>query len=59
MLPQLAVNLGWLRLMGEPRTEQTRRQNAKPNAAVEKAKRREARKSRRGYAGLARAIMAA
>ena len=47
VLPQLAVNLGWLRLMGEPRTEQIRRQDARPSAAIEKAKRRETRKAKR------------
>jgi hypothetical protein len=52
VLPLLAINLGWLRMMGETVIEQKRRQS-KPSMAAEKAKRREARKlSRRGYAGL-------
>lgn len=54
MLPQLAVNLGWLRLMGEVLVEQTLRQApAAEKAAIEKAKRREVRKAhRRGPGGL-------
>lgn len=50
ILPQLAVNLGWLRMMGEMHAEQTRLQAplAVPDvAAVEKAKRREGRKRAR------------
>lgn len=52
ILPQLAKNLGWLRLMGAARAEQKALQDAE-DAAVEKAKRRTARKhTRRGIAGL-------
>jgi hypothetical protein len=65
VLPQLAKNIGWLKLMGEVRTEQTKRQKQK-NALTptEKAKvaaigRRNARKqarSKRGPYALLRAI---
>lgn len=52
ILPQLAKNLGWLRLMGNAAIEQKALQDAE-DAAVEKAKRRTARKhSRRGIVGL-------
>ena len=58
VLPLLAVNLEWLRLMGEARVEQTRRQRPE-DTATKRAKRRNARKDRRGYLGLARAILTA
>jgi hypothetical protein len=51
ILPQLAVNLGWLRLMGEALIEQTTRQNRRLDsshrAALAKVERRKARKARR------------
>ena len=48
ILPQLAVNVGWLKLMGNAEVEQTSRQAEYENrAAVEKAKRRTERKARR------------
>lgn len=52
ILPQLAKNIGWLKLMGAAHAEQKALQDAE-DAAVEKAKRRVERKcSRRGVAGL-------
>lgn len=53
-LPQLAVNGGWLKLIGEAVAEQTARQTEQANkAAIEKAKRRDARKRHRsGLRGL-------
>lgn len=59
ILPELARNLGWLKLMGEAVVEQTRLQANAEDAATKKAKRRNARKARRGYAGLLDAIKAA
>lgn len=53
VLPQLAVNLGWLRLMGEAMVEQVKRQTvaptltAKERYAVARVARREARKAAR------------
>ena len=48
ILPQLAINRGWLKLIGNAEVEQTNRQEEYANrAAVEKAKRRADRKSRR------------
>lgn len=54
--PQLAVNLGWLRMMGETHIEQRRRQRKSDEAEqrqVARAQRRDARKhaklARRGY----------
>lgn len=59
ILPELARNIGWLKLMGEAVVEQKRLQR-REDAATAKAKRREARKARRrGYAGLLDAIRAA
>jgi hypothetical protein len=58
VLPLLARNVGWLKLMGEARVEQKRRQS-REDAATKKAKRRNARRDERGYLGLARAIVAA
>ena len=57
VLPQLAVNLGWLRLMGEAHVEQKRLQKPLPKSeavAVERAKRREGRKRarQRQHAGI-------
>jgi hypothetical protein len=53
VLPQLAVNLGWLRLMGEVRVEQQKRQHPTDEQTarqVKRAERREARKfARRGF----------
>lgn len=61
VLPQLARNIGWLKLMGEAHAEQTRLQDEDADrAAIEKAKRRAARKAMRsGYRGLALSIRAA
>lgn len=61
ILPLLAVNLGWLRLIGESHVEQRRRQSpATEAAAIEKAKRREARKrARSGMRGLITHILTA
>lgn len=51
VLPQLAVNLGWLRLMGdaliEQKTRQNRRLDSAHRAALAKVERRQARKHRR------------
>lgn len=58
ILPLLARNVGWLKMMGEPRVEQKRRQS-REDTATKKAKRRNARKERRGYLGLLCAIRAA
>lgn len=56
VLPQLAVNLGWLRLMGDALIEQRTRQapllGRRDVAAIEKAKRRAARKHARMGSGL-------
>lgn len=63
MLPQLAHNGGWLKLIGEARIEQTKRQAPAPKERVELARisrrnaRKVARSQRRGYFGLAKAIM--
>lgn len=59
VLPQLAVNVGWLKLMGNATVEQVKLQATPESADVKKAKRRNARRESRGYAGLARAILAA
>jgi len=62
VLPRLAQNTGWLKLMGEARTEQKERQKPEPKETVqiERIARRNARKvarsGRRGYFGLAKAI---
>lgn len=50
VLPQLAENLGWLRLMGDALIEQKRLQSLLPptdDVRAEKAKRREGRKRAR------------
>lgn len=64
VLPQLAKNIGWLKLMGEALVEQMTRQNAPlpttEKTAVERIGRRNARKlarKGRGYFGLAKAIL--
>jgi hypothetical protein len=66
VLPQLAVNVGWLKLMGEARTEQTKRQRGpkalpispegKAHQARQESARKHAKSKRRGYLGLALAI---
>lgn len=57
ILPELARNIGWLKLMGDAVIEQQRLQERDEHAAaIAKAKRREARKAKRGYAGLLAAI---
>jgi hypothetical protein len=63
VLPQLAQNRGWLKLITEVRVEQTKRQEPEPKERVAIARigrrnaRRIARTQRQGYFGLARAIM--
>jgi len=63
VLPQEAKPFGLLRLIGEAHVEQTKRQEPEPSErrAIEKIKRRRAnriaRSQRRGYFGLAKAIM--
>lgn len=51
ILPQLAINIGWLKLMGDAHIEQTKRQSRRldssQRAAVAKAERRKVRKARR------------
>jgi hypothetical protein len=50
--PQLAINLGWLRLLGEPHVEQRARQTL-PDVATERAIRRNTRRAHRaGLRGL-------
>lgn len=64
VLPQLAQNVGWLKLMGNAIVEQTKRQKQTltpaEKAAVAKIGRRNARRvarsKRGGYFGLAKAI---
>lgn len=62
ILPQLAQNRGWLKLIDEVHVEQTKRQAPEPTEkiAIEKIKRRNANKvarsQRRGMYGLLRAI---
>jgi hypothetical protein len=54
VLPQLAVNVGWLKLMGDPKVEQTKRQKPIPVAekvAVERIGRRNARKQAKNKSG--------
>lgn len=72
VLPQLATNRGWLKMIGDVLTEQTERQEltrelkigqptTEEAAAVAKIGRRNARRvarQKRGYHGLALAIMA-
>ena len=59
ILPELARNIGWLKLMGETVVEQKRLQ-AREDAATAKAKRREARKAtKRGVPALLAAIRSA
>lgn len=68
--PALAKNLGWLKLIGEPRTEQTTRQLTRPrqlpqsdegkaHQARRKRARAIARSRRKGMFGLLRAIQSA
>lgn len=54
VLPQLARNIGWLKLMGEAHAEQTRLQEQdETTVAVERAKRRnDRRQARSGVRGL-------
>lgn len=65
VLPQLAINGGWLKLIGDARIEQSKRQRPVPTEKVQldRIARRNARKvarsSRRGYFGLAKAIATA
>lgn len=67
ILPLLAVNLGWLRLIGESLIEQRARQSKRPPkprphdaAAIAKAIRRDARKKHRaGLRGLAVHVLTA
>lgn len=65
VLPQLAKNGGWLRLMGEAHTEQTKRQAPEPaeRKQLERIARRNARKvarsKRGGMFGLLKAIRSA
>jgi hypothetical protein len=66
VLPQLARNIGWLKLMGEAIVEQTRRQTSRalavsPEAQAHADRKQAARRSRkagRGHLALARAISA-
>lgn len=64
ILPQLAQNRGWLKLIGEAVVEQTKRQAPEPTERKQLARiarrnaRKVARSQRRGYFGLAKAIMA-
>lgn len=62
ILPQLRVNVAWLKLIGEALVEQKRRQSlGDDGVAVEKAKRREGRKRARQsqHATFAQALIAA
>lgn len=62
LLPKLAINLGWLRLIDEVHCEQTRLQHkAAKDAATQKAVRREGRKRARQkqHLGFIAAIRAA
>lgn len=66
VLPQLAVNVGWLKLMGESRTEQVSRQRKITKSptisdaqAAHLVRKRLARKPRRGIRGLLAAMIAA
>lgn len=61
VLPQLAINWGWLMLMGEARTEQTTRQSTpalsiSPEAQAHRERKRQAKRPKRGIKALARAI---
>jgi hypothetical protein len=65
VLPQLAVNVGWLKLMGESRTEQVSRQRKitaslpiSDAQAAHLVRKRLARKPRRGVRALLAAIAA-
>ena len=66
ILPKLAINVGWLKLIDEVHCEQTKRQSrkelsvspeGKAHAARKASARSIARSKRRGYYGLARAIL--
>ena len=70
ILPKLAINIGWLKLMGESLVAQTRLQSkiSKPLAVSPEGKAHRARQQsarsvaksrRRGYYGLLKAIKAA
>lgn len=46
LLPQLAVNVGWLRMMGEALVEQKKRQSLKPDPKAERIRLRKERKAK-------------